>query len=227
MPNHPALTSTVRAFDIALQSAANLNVAVTPFCARTYDGILERPLHPNQARRVVALSFLAATAAWEEFLGAIFVRYVAGAPSPGGYRPPLLLGPACSLEHAYNLVSGTPDFDPESRFLNWGPDETLGRAKLFFPPGSPFERAISGAKRQLKDAAVIRNRVAHSSPKSRSDFVEVARRLLQRHQLTQGYSVGDLLLERPRAQLHPNAGGSTVFEAYLNLFIHLREVLAP
>ena len=227
MARPPAIGSVARSFYAALESASGLAAAVQPFCARTYDGIRENPLHPNQARRVVALSFLAASAAWEEFVGAVFVRYVAGAASPGGYRPPLLMGRAPSLDHAYKLVAGKHDYDPESRFLTWGPEETLARTRLFFRSGSAFEHALAGATRQLKDAAIIRNRVAHASQKCRADFIDTARRLLGVAQLSQGYGVGDLLLERPRRPLHVHQTAATYLDAHLFMFHHLANAIAP
>jgi hypothetical protein len=227
MAKRPAIGSVYRAFSSALASAADLASAVQPFCARNYAGIHENPLHPTQARRVIALSFLAASAAWEEFVGAVFVRYVAGATSPSGYSPTLLMGPAPSLDHAFKLVAGKHDFDQESRFLSWGPDETLSRVRLFFRAGSAFENAIRGATRQLKDAVIIRNRVAHASRKCRADFVSTARRLLGKRQLSQGYSVGDLLLSKPRAPLHDHPKPATHLDAYLFMFHQLGEAIAP
>lgn len=227
MAKRPAIGSVHRSFYSALESASDLASAVLPFCARGYEGIHENPLHPTQARRVVALSFLAASAAWEEFVGAVFVRYVAGATSPSGYSPVLLMGRPPSLEHAFKLVSGRHDYDPESRFLTWGPDETLARMGLFFRSGSAFENAIRGAARQLKDAAIIRNRVAHASRKCRTDFVATARRLLGKAQLSQGYSVGDLLLSKPRSPLHHHSKPATYLDAYLFMFHQLAEAIAP
>jgi hypothetical protein len=227
MARAPALGSVVSSFYSALRSASGLAVAVRPFCARNYEGIHENPLHPNQARRVVALSFLAASAAWEELVGAVFVRYVAGAASARGYQPPLLMGRAPSLDHAYKLVAGRHDYDPESRFLTWGPDETIARCRLFFRAGSVFEHGIASASRQLKDAAIIRNRVAHASRKCRADFIDVARRLLGVGQLSQGYGVGDLLLEHPRTPLHVHQTAATYLDAFLFMFDHLANVIAP
>jgi hypothetical protein len=216
-----------RTFLDALVSASGLAAAIKPFCVRNYEGIRENDLHPTQARRVVALSFLAASSAWEEFIGAVFVRYVAGAASPRGYRPTLLMGPAPSLQHAFKLVAGRHDYDPGSRFLSWSPEETLGRVQLFFRKGSAFENAIKGASRQLKDAVISRNRVAHSSRKCRADFVGLSRRLLATRRLARGYTVGDLLLAKPRVALHQHPGSGTYLDAYLFLFHNLASALAP
>jgi hypothetical protein len=227
MARPPAFGSVSRNFYAALNSAVGLASAIRPFCARNWEGIRENPIHPSQARRVIALSFLAATAAWEEFLGAVFVRYVAGASSASGYRPTLLMGRAPSLDHAYKLVAGRHDYDPESRFLTWGPDETLARVRLFFRSGSAFENAIKGANRQLKDASIIRNRVAHASQKCRTDFIDTARRLLQRTQLGRGYGVGDLLLAKPPLPLHRHPRSATYLDAFLFMFHGLADEIAP
>jgi len=227
MARPPAIGSVSRTFEQALRSASGLATAVRPYCARGYQAIHTNPLHPNQARRVVALAFLAASAAWEEFVGAVFVRYVAGAQSPSGYTPTLLMGPAPSLDHAYKLVAGRHDYDPESRFLSWGPDDTLARTGLFFRTGSAFENAIRGAAPQLRDAAIIRNRVAHASRKCRADFLDTARRLLRTQQLGQGFGVGDLLLARPPAALHQHPRAATYLDAYFFMFHHLADAIVP
>jgi hypothetical protein len=196
-------------------------------CERVPGATNQGPLHPNQARRVVALSFLAVSAAWEEFVGAAFVRYLAGAKSMSGYAPALVMGPAPSLAHAYKLIAGASDFKLDRRYLTWGPEETLDRARLFLKPGNAFEIAIKGASRQLKDAAIIRNRVAHASSKSRREFIEVARRFRGTPSLSQGYSVGDLLLEKPRSPLHTHPKPATYLDAYLFMFHNLGEAIAP
>jgi hypothetical protein len=223
----PALSGVKQSFVASHHSAENLATAVAPFLVRNYDSFHTNALHANQARRVLALSFLAVASAWEEYVGSVFVRYVAGAKSPSGYAPTLLMGPAPSLDHAFKLVAGKYDYDPDSRYLSWGPTDTIARAKLFFRGGSAFENAMASATPPLKEIALIRNRVAHASQKCRVDFIRLARRLRGGH-LPQGYSVGDLLLEEPAAAIHPHIPiGDTYFRAYLRLLWWLADAIAP
>jgi hypothetical protein len=216
--NASTLRSTYKLFGDALESSQNLFVAVEDFCRFTYEGVNENVLHPKQARRVVALSFLAAVGAWEQFVEACFVRYVAGVKSISGKEPHLKFGPAASLNDAYAVISGRPGFDPEKNYLSWSVDDTLKRSSLFFGAGDPFKRAIQPARGALEDAVVIRNRIAHASQKSRLAFCATARKL-RRGRLRQGYSVGDLLLES-----NAQPAGLTIttddvlFDRYITLF---------
>jgi hypothetical protein len=214
----PTLSSSYTAFSGSLHSAENLYVAVEGFCKWTYKGVNLEALHPAQARRVVALCFLAAVGSWEQFVEACFVRYLAGAKSASGKHPHLRFGPAASLKYAYAVISGKPGFDPEKNYLSWTVEDTLKRSSLFFGVGDPFKRAIQPAQEALDDAAIIRNRVAHASQKSRIAFRTVARKL--RHgQLRQGYSVGDLLLEENAkpAKVSSQPDG-VLFDRYITLF---------
>jgi len=225
MARVPSLSSVSRALMYSLGSAANLYASVEDFCAWTYDGMTSNALHPAQARRVVALSFLAAVASWEEFIEASFVRYLAGAASASGRRPHLKFGPAASIDDAYAVISGKPGFDPARNYLSWTVDDTLRRASLFFGGGDPFNRSLSPVKEALDDAAIIRNRVAHASQKSRSAFRGVATKI-RGSKLRQGYSVGDLLLESARPVGVPDAPGAVLFERYINFFASLATDIA-
>lgn len=134
----PSLGTVKSAFGQSVFSAANLYNAVTPYVEHGYKGITENPLHPRQARRVVGLAFLSLVAAWEDFVQALFVRYMAGASSPGGYRPTLRLGPCTTLRHAAEVLTGRPGFDLESRYLSWTKwSEVTSLASLHFVKGRP------------------------------------------------------------------------------------------
>jgi hypothetical protein len=193
----------------------------------------ENALHPSQARRVVALAFLGALAAWEDFVEAVFVRYLAGATSPSGHEVTLRAGRAVSISHAYELVSGQKDYDPLKRFLVWSsPKEIVARADIFFYQGQPFRSAVGHWRDRLQDASVIRNRVAHHSQKARREFKAVALGHLGRPKtgkLTQGYSPGDLLVEtsvRGFTSLEKE-WRANYFLAYLNMFVDLADRLVP
>ncbi|HYK04563.1 MAG TPA: hypothetical protein VE974_22615 [Thermoanaerobaculia bacterium] len=220
-----SLRGVRNAFEIAVGSAANLYAAVDPFVARTYDGIATNPLHPSQARRIVALAFLALVAAWEEFVEASFVRYLAGGHSTLRRRPQLKFGPASRLDDAYAVIAGRPNFDPVRHHLNWGVEDTINRALIFFGSGDPFQRPLTVRKQALQDAAIIRNRVAHSSQKARAAFSVVARRL-RGGKLPRAYSVGDLLLERVAPAWAENYEKETLFVAYLYVFVTAADEVA-
>ncbi|MEK6373164.1 MAG: hypothetical protein AABO58_10750 [Acidobacteriota bacterium] len=145
------------------------------------------------------------------------MRYLAGAKSQYAEVPKLRFGPATSIKDAYAVIAGKPGFDPEKHYLNWTVEDTLRRAELFFTKANPYAKQLGPVKTALDDAAVIRNRVAHTSRKSRTAFTEVARRL-RRRKLRQGYSVGDLLLENVAPSGVKPRSANDLFEAYIELF---------
>lgn len=231
MGRKPALATVKQNFDSTILSAANLYAAVLPFIARTYESIMDNPLHANQARRVVALGFLGALAAWEEFVESVFVRYLADATSPGGYQARQRAGAAVSLQHAYELVAGQSGYDPQRHYLSWSsPSDVLARADIFFYQGQPFRAAFGHWRERLQDAAKIRNRVAHASQKARREFKSVALKHLGKAKdgkLPQGYSPGDLLVEPADRGFGALGEQPNYFIAYMNMFLDLSEKLVP
>jgi hypothetical protein len=220
-----SVKSTFLELDRSLDSASNLYAAVRPFCEWTFEGVNENPLHPAQGRKVISLCFLACVVAFEQFLEHSFVRYLAGAKGQYAVAPKLRFGPAKSLSDAYAVISGRPGFDPEKHFLNWSVDETLSRAELFFTKANPYSKELRPVKAGLEDAAIIRNRVAHTSAKSRAAFLKVAR-ILRGGQLRQGYSVGDLLLEQVSPTGYKPIQPGDLFEGYVHLFRDVAAELA-
>jgi len=232
MANKPKLTSVKRAFLDGLGSSLNLFAAVFDFTdqKKTWDAIYGwEPIHPAQARRVVALAFMNIVASWEEFVQATFIRYMAGATSPGGFRPTLRIGPCASMKHAGQLLTRKMDFNFESDFISWSSwNEVINRAKLFFDNGRPFSVITNKNRERLQNAVVIRNRVAHFSDKSRAEFTKVAKQHRGKNseeRLEQGYDVGKLLLEKPR--LFVDSDRTSYFEAYVDLFLDLADIVAP
>ncbi len=227
----PSLRTVKSAFGQSVFSAANLYNAVTPYVEHGYKGITENPLHPRQARRVVGLAFLSLVAAWEDLVQALFVRYMADASSPGGYRPTLRLGPCTTLRHAAEVLTGRPGFDLESRYLSWTKwSEVTSLASLHFVKGRPFSNVNADLVQALNDAHIIRNRVAHSSRKVRQDFLEVARRFLglaASAKTVQGYDVGTLLLESKVRGFAQMDRADNYLLQYCNMYLQLAEVLCP
>ena len=231
MPRPPSMATVWQSFQTTIDSSENLYGAVGQFCLRTYEGITQNPLHPTQARRIVSLAFLGTVAAWEQYLEAVFVRYLAGARSHTGYHPHLRAGTAQNLQHAYDLLSGKFEFKTDSQYLTWSsPSDVIRRAKIFFTNGHPFNAALTHWQDRLRDAIRIRNRIAHTSGKSRAEFKQVALAHLGRApnaRLSQGYSAGDLLLETAARGLDPKFRQGTFFEAYMEMFRDLAQRLTP
>jgi hypothetical protein len=229
MANRPELTNVVNTLLTSVVSARKLFSAVIVFTdkGKTYDAIHGwEPLHPAQARRVVALAFMNIVSAWEFFIESTFIRYMAGARSPAGYQPQLRAGRCASLKHAGQLIKANMDFDFESNYLVWSSWSTVtNRAKLFFDHGRPFTSLSSVNVTHLKHAFIIRHRVAHASTKARSEFVKVAKLHTRTSTLRQGYDVGNLLLEKPALFRHSKE--RSYFEAYLDLFVDLANLIAP
>jgi len=227
-----AALGTVRSTLIgAVGSSLNLFATVESFCKRTYGGMHDEPLYPSQARRVVGLAFLASLAAWEEYVEAVFVRYLAGASAPSGYTPTPRGGTAVGIDHSYELITGSLGFDPDTSILSWSsPNRVIERSEIFFYQGQPFKGAIGKWNKQLQDASKIRNRVAHASSKCRSEFKSVALQHLGRDpkaKLSQGFSAGDLLLDTGQRGFPASNPAITYFEAYMNMFLDLADRLTP
>ena len=231
MAKKPALKTARSSFLASIDSAENLFAAASPFIRKTYAGLTQNALHPEQARRVVALAFLAAVSAWEEFVEFSFTRYLAGAKSLNGSQPVPRAGFSASVRHSYELLAGVSAFNPDRQYLNWGVSETLKRAHLYFAGGQPYSGVLGSQQQRLSDAFIIRHRVAHSSRKARSDFRKVAIQLVApgASKLRQGYSVGELLISPAVRGFGSQAKsqGISIFEEHLKLFRHLGARLVP
>lgn len=222
MARPPALTTIRKQFDATLKSAEDLYNAVKPFADGTWDSINGvEALYPGQARRVVSLAFLQVVIGWEDFVEAVFVRYLVGAESPSGYSPNLRLAPAKSLGHAYQLASGDPEHVPNKHFISWNKWKNVeALAKVFFDAGRPFTNITDHEKQRLADCVVIRNRIAHSSKKCKADFIKAAKshlKLKSEDKLSQGFSAGQLLLTSSCVLFGNNAEQKPFFEHYLGL----------
>ena len=220
MPRTPALTTVSRSFERTLDSAEQLYLAVKPFADGTWNAINGwETLYPGQARRVVALAFLQAATGWEDFVEAVFVRYLAGANSPKGYSPGLRLARAKDLSHAYQLASGEPSYNPSRHYIVWNRwRDVENRARVFFEAGRPFTNVTDIEKQRLAAVVVIRNRIAHSSSKCKKDFVGLAKEhlgLAAGDSLPRGFSVGQLLLTSSSRLFGPRAQSRPYIEQYL------------
>jgi len=225
------MVTVKKTFEDMVESSRSLHAAIRPYTVRSYEGIAENPLHPNQARKVVGLALIGALAAWEEFLEAVFVRYLAGACSPSGYVPSLRLGQADSIKHAYEVLTGDSRYNPEKKVLSWTSlPAVIKSVELLFCEGHPFRVPLEEWEQSLQDAFIIRNRVAHSSRKARNDFKRVALQHLGRSEngsLSQGYSAGDLLLESSVRGFRSLGKQDDYFSAYMTMLLDLARKIAP
>jgi len=226
----PSLGSARRPFVDTILSCSALLHAIGPFTEKqnTYDAIKgSQPLHPAQARRVVGLSFVIMFSAWEEFVQSAFIRYMAGGVSVTGYAPTLRIGPCKNMVHAGQVLTQKSNFDFSSDYINWSSwEKVVDRANMFFKNGEPFA-SISGLRRErLKDAFIIRNRVAHLSEKCRAEFVTVAKKHLGVGKLRRGFDVGELLLAPPKL-FRPECERDIYFAAYMDLFMDLAGIIVP
>ena len=163
----PALVSARKVFDERLKSALSLYSYAEKIANGTWEFITRwEPLHARQAQKIVALCFMDIVAAWEDFVESCFIRYLAGATSPSGYKPSLRSGPARSILHAYQFVSGRPAFKVGAHYLQWQSwSEVISAARVFYEDGEPFSLLSQLQRERLGDATKIRNRVAHTSAK--------------------------------------------------------------
>lgn len=190
-------------------------------------------LHAEQARRVVGLAFLGLISNWEEFLEETFVRYMAGANSPSGYSPIYRLGKTANIAHAYHVISGDTGFDPKRNYSKFSePRWVIDITRIYFDNGAPYSPRMQAYIEPLQHAVKIRNRVAHSSTKCREDFKKTAKihlGLQPTARLKQGYSVGDLLVEKPKAVFNASlqARHQSYFEIYCGLYKYLAKQIVP
>ena len=233
MVGRPPKVGHVRAaFMRESESARDLMLAVQQVSALNPNSGGPR-LHPKQARRVVELAFLGLMSSWEEFLEQSFVRYLAGAKADDGSNPPLRVGQSSGIPHSYQLISGDPSFDPEKNYSKFGdPKWVIAISKNYFEHGAPYAALLQANLEILQHAVRLRNRVAHNSTKCREDFKRSARLhlgLAADAGLTQGYSVGDLLLS-PAARIfgqEARDNNRTYFYAYAVKFRQMARRICP
>ncbi len=205
-------------FQLALDSATNLYVAVSPYLDSSYDAIYTNPLHPSQAKMIVGLSFLRIYAAWESFLEDVFLRYICGAKAKSGYCPNRKIIGVNSINEAYHIIACDPEFDIEKGYLVWTDyKKVIGRAKIYFNDGKPFTELSDVERQMIKEGNIIRNRIAHSSEKCIQDFITIVKQKENITKLPKGYSVGRFLIEN-RKGIPDIISGHDRFECYINMF---------
>ena len=225
----PNINTVNKSFLDTLERSENLCIDMRPYLAPA--AAIRAPLKPGQARRIIAMAFMTNVAAWEEYIQESFIRYLMGAKSPSGYRPSLRLGRCDSRDHAIEVIAGESNYDLEKNYflwMNW--NVVVRRAKVYFCDGEPFSKIPVGIATLIHDSYKIRNRVVHSSLMSKKEFKQVALKFRGRQKdakLTQGYTVGSLLLETNVRHFGSFCTGRDYFEAYSNMFRKLADILTP
>jgi hypothetical protein len=192
-----------------------------------------KSLHVKHVYKVVELAFMDMCAQWEDFLERSVVRYLAGSKTKSGKSPTLRLSKCANLTHAYQVLTGTPHFNPASEFLSWtSPSAVIDRVKVFFANGSPYATSVNKCKLELERAFKLRNRIAHSSAKCIKEFKVAANHYLSPSNVKQGYRVGQLLGERHQHDFAflpaPTAGiAKDYFTAHAEMFRMLAKEIVP
>lgn len=187
-------------------------------------------LHPKYVRQVIELAFMGVVSSWEEFLELTLVRYMAGAKTKSGYTVTPKFGRANSLQHAYQVLSGNPKFNPLKDYLKVSdPKWVANSAEFYFSQHGYSE--VKSRSELISHASAIRNRVAHSSEKCRHDFRNTALHFLNpaSGNLNRGYGPGDLLMENAIRHFSPEIiqGGGTIFSAFMRLYTSLAQKIVP
>ena len=217
MARKPALKHIKNELQKRLYSSANLYTAVIKFTSQdTWEAIQGYgPLHPGQAKRIIALAFLDMISQWEVFVENCFIRFIAGASYLDGTLPPVRIKNCTSIKHAFQLASLKGKYDPTVSYLSFNSwQQVEEKAKIFFLNGEPFTSLTDLEKQRLRDAIIIRNRVAHYSAKCRSQFNSLAKEFLNVNKLWSGFSVGDLLITETTNHFGCNKQQTVFFHYY-------------
>jgi len=230
MPGRPPKIEVVRnEFDSVRKSSDDLASAMAAFLSGSYQHG-NSSLNRKQAERIVSFAFLTLIAGWEEFLFWLYLRYMMGASSPGGFCPTLAVPRSHTLLAASRALANNPTFDPETRYFTWKSWSALmSDAQRHFLGGAPFARVNASEIQLLDFAQTIRNRVAHRSKKCINAFAAAAKPhlgLISSAVLPKGTDPGRLLVRPVIHVFQPNPN-QRYYDAYSDLLYRLTRVLAP
>jgi hypothetical protein len=158
--------------------------------------------------RVAEYSLLRMHLAWETFLEDSFLRYLCGAATVSGYRPTLLQPQAPTIEHAFRSLLRQPHYT----YLDWSRQRTSAASTARFHNGGSYVTPLANASRYLDEIAVIRNRIAHRSDSTSTEFNRVVRSYYAR--LVPGMTVGRFLVN---PGLQPLLTSQSFFQSYVSL----------
>ena len=187
-------------------------------------------IHPKHRGQVIELAFMGIVASWEEFLEQALVRYLTGAQTKKGNPAKSKAGRADTIQHAYELLSLDPAYNPYKSYLKVSDPRWMLRICDFYFSTHPFN-CLRNKIELIRHANAIRNRVAHSSTKSKADFKSTALYFIRfpGNSLSKGYGPGALLQAAVQRHFGPDAIAEeqTHFAAYVDLFEDLATEIVP
>lgn len=121
---------------------------------------------------IYELSFLKIYLSWESFISRVFILFMLGEKTNGGYVPTRYVAPKDET-HAYNIIkSGRP-------FPDWLNTEFVReKSELFFENGEPFKSVLYcniTIKEGLKKMRAIRNKIVHNSKEAKERYESLLR----------------------------------------------------
>lgn len=147
----------------------------------------------HQGDFVAEAIFLRGFTAYESDIEKLFFHYVTGGQSLQGKAANSYLRSG-SEEIARKIVKGG------FTFLNWAkPSKINSTAQLYLEDGWPLTEMLATKTQELSDCERIRNRIAHLSLESATDFATVQRNLFGTERLF-AMTPGQLLRVRHRRQ---------------------------
>ena len=165
--------------------------------------------------------------------------YVCGAKAGSVILTKLRIGPCKNLLHARQALSGTDNIQEGLRHLKWSDyNWVIKVASIFFEKGKPYSTITDRFKERLKDAQIIRNRVAHNSLKAKKQFKKITNKFLKEDldtPLPRGFSPGMLLVSQCPENIfdskwlekNEDTYWGDIFEAYMAMFAELVEFITP
>ena len=130
---------------------------------RREDGTFRR-LSGRQVEGFSSYALLEMQLAWEDFLEAVFLRYMCGAKAPSGAAPSLL------VPRHQSIASATAEIMQRQPYVSWNYDESVSRASRYFLNGEPFRTPLAAVRTTIESMTIVRNAVAHRSESARNRF---------------------------------------------------------
>jgi hypothetical protein len=221
----------------SLETAIRIYGPAREYCRFTDESFGESTYQPNVAAKIVGLAFLSAVAAWEDFVGEVYLGYLCGYSAPNGYRPGLRSGPAQNKTHALHLAAGDSNSRQAARRMRWSSFKWVQSiASVHFTPDNVFAKVSQADVAWLDLAQVIRNRIAHNSEQAKAQYKAALNQLLDDRPdatLPRGFAPGKFLIFRTDVhhQLKPLARDEhywpDVFEGYISLWTRLADDICP
>lgn len=128
-----------------------------------------RKLYLSDIKLITEICFLRVILSWESFMEDVFARFLCGAKrlAPPQPKPVAIFA---RIVDAKRVAGG------DRGYVNWiNPSVTIDTANRYLGNGEPLSMSIRAAYRDLEDIRIVRNRIAHSSPKVELAFSRLVR----------------------------------------------------